>query len=24
LALIIAVYRHFRTPQVDDLRQLKG
>jgi NADH-quinone oxidoreductase subunit K len=24
LALIIAVYRHFRTPQVDDLGQLKG
>jgi len=24
LALIIAVYRHFRSPQVDDLRQLKG
>jgi len=24
LALIIAVSRHFRTPQVDDLRQLKG
>ncbi len=24
LALIIAVYRHFQTPQVDDLRQLKG
>jgi NADH:ubiquinone oxidoreductase subunit K len=24
LALIIAVYRHFRTPQVDDLRELKG
>jgi NADH-quinone oxidoreductase subunit K len=24
LALIIAVYRHFRTPQVDDLRHLKG
>jgi NADH:ubiquinone oxidoreductase subunit K len=24
LALIIAVYRHFRSPQVDDMRRLKG
>jgi NADH:ubiquinone oxidoreductase subunit K len=24
LALIIAVYRHYRTPQVDEMRELKG
>lgn len=24
LALIIAVYRHYRTPQVDEIRELKG
>ncbi len=24
LALVIAVYRHYRTPQVDDLKDLKG
>jgi NADH-quinone oxidoreductase subunit K len=24
LALIIAVYRHYRTPRIDEMRELKG